>query len=106
MALAIFLVAVAFTAYILFLWPLLLRVLAAARKRSIALSENFRPSVTAIIAVHNGEQFLAAKLRTILDNGYPREKIQIIVASDGSTDRTATIAREFADTAHKTHGRW
>ncbi len=97
MALAIFLVAVAFTAYILFLWPLLLRVLAAARKRSIALSENFRPSVTAIIAVHNGEQFLAAKLRTILDNGYPREKIQIIVASDGSTDRTATIAREFAD---------
>jgi len=54
-------------------------------------------TVSIIIAVHNGERFLAAKLQSILDLDYPRDLMQIIVVSDGSTDRTEEIAVSFAD---------
>ncbi len=55
-----------------------------------------RPSVSIIVAVHNGEAFLADKLKSILALEYPRDRMQVIVASDGSTDRTDAIAEGFA----------
>jgi len=56
-----------------------------------------KPSVTAILAVHNGEAFLRQKLESILALDYPRELLEILVISDGSTDRTDEIASEFTD---------
>jgi cellulose synthase/poly-beta-1,6-N-acetylglucosamine synthase-like glycosyltransferase len=45
--------------------------------------------------VRNGERFLEQKLNSILALNYPRELMQIIVVSDGSDDRTDSIARSF-----------
>jgi cellulose synthase/poly-beta-1,6-N-acetylglucosamine synthase-like glycosyltransferase len=52
--------------------------------------------VSVIIAVYNGEQFIARKLESVLQLDYPAELVEIIVVSDGSTDRTAAVVQTFA----------
>ena len=52
------------------------------------------PSFSIIVAVHNEEAQIAAKLEDLLRLDYPC--IEILVASDGSTDRTDSIAEQFA----------
>jgi biofilm PGA synthesis N-glycosyltransferase PgaC len=53
------------------------------------------PAVTFIIAAYNEEQYIAEKLRNTLSLEYPAEKLAILVVTDGSTDRTPDIARQF-----------
>jgi cellulose synthase/poly-beta-1,6-N-acetylglucosamine synthase-like glycosyltransferase len=52
------------------------------------------PSVSLIIAAHDEEAVISEKVRDALGLDYPREKLQVIVASDGSTDATVELARE------------
>jgi cellulose synthase/poly-beta-1,6-N-acetylglucosamine synthase-like glycosyltransferase len=52
--------------------------------------------VTIVIAVHNEERVIARRLENLLHLDYPRETLEIIVASDGSTDRTNEIARGYS----------
>jgi cellulose synthase/poly-beta-1,6-N-acetylglucosamine synthase-like glycosyltransferase len=54
------------------------------------------PSVTVLIPVHNEEKWIARKIDNTLSLDYPCERIQILVASDGSTDDTTSIARRYA----------
>jgi biofilm PGA synthesis N-glycosyltransferase PgaC len=81
--------------YILVGYPLLLTWIAGRREQSIHKDSELR-SVSFVIAVRNGEKFLAAKLRSIFELNYPRELMQITVVSDGSTDKTDEIAQSFA----------
>jgi cellulose synthase/poly-beta-1,6-N-acetylglucosamine synthase-like glycosyltransferase len=61
-------------------------------------SAPIEPSITAIIPVHNGAQFLAAKLESILSSDYPPAKLEVLVLSDASTDDTDTIAESYGST--------
>ncbi len=79
--------------YIVAGYPLLLAWLAGRRPRPSAGCGQPQ-TVSFIIAVHNGERFLAVKLQSILDLDYPPDLMQIIVVSDGSTDRTTEIASD------------
>jgi cellulose synthase/poly-beta-1,6-N-acetylglucosamine synthase-like glycosyltransferase len=81
--------------YILAGYPLLLRWLARRRARPVQRQPN-EPTLSLIIVVYNGERFLEAKLRSVLALEYPADRLEIIVASDGSTDRTEEIAARFA----------
>jgi cellulose synthase/poly-beta-1,6-N-acetylglucosamine synthase-like glycosyltransferase len=54
------------------------------------------PTVSLIIPAYDEEEVIAAKVANALDLDYPRERLQIIVASDGSTDATAERARAAA----------
>jgi poly-beta-1,6-N-acetyl-D-glucosamine synthase len=54
------------------------------------------PSVTAVLVVRNEEPVVARKIENLLALDYPAERLEIIVISDGSTDGTAAILREFA----------
>jgi cellulose synthase/poly-beta-1,6-N-acetylglucosamine synthase-like glycosyltransferase len=56
------------------------------------------PSITAIIPVHNGGPFLAAKLDSVLSSDYPPAKLEVLVLSDASTDDTDTIAESYGST--------
>ena len=55
------------------------------------------PSITFIITAYNEAEAIARKLGQTLALHYPRDQLEIIVASDGSTDRTDEIVRGFAD---------
>jgi cellulose synthase/poly-beta-1,6-N-acetylglucosamine synthase-like glycosyltransferase len=57
----------------------------------------FSPSVTLIITAHNEEKRIREKLGNTLFIDYPRGKLQILVASDGSTDATNAIVAEYRD---------
>jgi biofilm PGA synthesis N-glycosyltransferase PgaC len=52
------------------------------------------PGVSVVMVVRNEEQVLESKLRNLLDLDYPPESCQIVVVSDGSTDRTEAILRQ------------
>lgn len=54
------------------------------------------PVITVVVAVYNEEAHIAAKLEDCLTLQYPAARLQIIVASDGSTDGTERIVQEFA----------
>ena len=93
-ALAGFAAAGAFLLYVLFGYPLLLGWLARVKPKPVRRAP-CTPPVTVVIAVHNGAAFLEGKLESILALDYPRDRVQVLVASDGSTDATAEIAARF-----------
>jgi poly-beta-1,6-N-acetyl-D-glucosamine synthase len=55
------------------------------------------PGVSVVMVVRNEEQVLESKLRNLLNLDYPPESCQIVVVSDGSTDRTEAILREHGN---------
>jgi poly-beta-1,6-N-acetyl-D-glucosamine synthase len=59
--------------------------------------EEYLPLVTLLIAAYNEERVIAKKLENTLALDYPREKLQILVAADGSTDQTVEIVQSFAN---------
>ena len=54
------------------------------------------PRVTFLITAYNEEKNIANKLQNTLSLDYPADRLEILVASDGSTDRTDLIVKEFA----------
>lgn len=55
------------------------------------------PSITLVIAAYNEEDVIADKIENSLELEYPREKFEIIVASDASDDRTDDIVQAYED---------
>jgi poly-beta-1,6-N-acetyl-D-glucosamine synthase len=78
----------AYFGYVLWLW---LRV---RLNRCPVLSREIRPSVSIVIAARNEEASLPRKLQNLSQLDYPQGQLQIIVVSDGSTDRTVEILNE------------
>ena len=76
-------------------YPAMLAALARFRNLRIKKAE-ISPRLTVIVAARNEEQNIAHRLRNLCELDYPRECLEIIVASDGSTDGTADLVREFA----------
>jgi cellulose synthase/poly-beta-1,6-N-acetylglucosamine synthase-like glycosyltransferase len=83
-------------------YPLLLAVFSALRSRAVKRGD-CEPTVSIIITAYNEERDLAAKLENTLALDYPRDLLEIIVASDCSTDRTDAIAREFVGRGVRLH---
>ncbi len=54
-------------------------------------------SVTLLITAYNEENVIEKKIENSLNLDYPSEKLQIIVAADGSTDRTSEIVSRFSE---------
>jgi cellulose synthase/poly-beta-1,6-N-acetylglucosamine synthase-like glycosyltransferase len=96
---ALFLLSVGLCAYTLFGYPLLLGFRARLRSRPSRKAE-WPATVSVILPVANGERWIAAKLESLLSLRYPAELMEILVVSDGSTDRTGEIVREFMPRAN------
>lgn len=82
--------------YVYLGYPLLLGILAGFFKVSLKKDDNHFPSVTLLIAAFNEEKVIRDKLLNSLELDYPQDMLRIVVASDGSTDGTEDIVREFA----------
>ena len=100
------LLGIALPAYAYVGYPILLFVLAAlvqtGRDVCYLLSRaerrrrsNRRPRVSIILAAYNEEHVLDHTLRNVLALDYPRDLVEIIIGSDGSTDGTVEIARRY-----------
>lgn len=76
-------------------YPLLVYLVSLVRPRRVK-RENIEPSVTIIITAYNEEKDIYAKLENTLEIEYPKAKLEILVASDGSTDKTDEIVKTFA----------
>jgi len=84
-------------------YPVLLVLLSRLRGRGVARREGFEPAVSVVITAYNEERDLAAKLENTLALDYPADKLEVIVASDCSSDRTDEIARSFAGRGVRLH---
>lgn len=79
-------------------YPLLLSFLDKILKPlPIKKNYEFKPTVSYMIVAHNEEGVILQKLKNTLEIDYPKEKLQIIVASDNSTDGTNYIVKNFIE---------
>jgi cellulose synthase/poly-beta-1,6-N-acetylglucosamine synthase-like glycosyltransferase len=76
-------------------YPLFAAVLARLRGRPVRKAD-FTPAVTVIVAAHNEETVIRRRLQNLLDQDYPADRFEIVVASDASTDRTDELVEEIA----------
>jgi cellulose synthase/poly-beta-1,6-N-acetylglucosamine synthase-like glycosyltransferase len=92
--------------YTLLGYPVILFLLSKAKgKPSYVNKEMVKdwPEVTLVIAAYNEEESIREKLENCLCLDYPREKLEIVVVSDHSSDRTDDIVRSFAGQGIRLH---
>ena len=92
----IFTLSLALIAYACLGYPVLVFLLSRLRERPVC-RRDLTPRVSVIIAAHNEERDIANKIEDTLALDYPTAQLEIIIASDGSTDRTDDIVRGYAD---------
>src|SRR5688572_13396397 len=76
-------------------YPVLMFVRANLYARRIRRSPKFQPTVSIILPCYNEEKRIEEKLRNILELRYDHQKMEIVLISDGSTDRTNEIIERF-----------
>ena len=86
---SLFLLAYVYVGYPLVAW------LRARLRPQHHVSAPYEPMVTVVVVAHNEADRIAARLENLLALDYPREKLEIRLASDGSTDGTVARARAY-----------
>ncbi len=76
-------------------YPAAMGVLARLRPRPVG-RQDATPSVALVVSAHDEEDVIGRRLENLLELDYPPESLQVVVASDGSTDRTDEIVEEAA----------
>ncbi|MGH3132235.1 MAG: glycosyltransferase family 2 protein [Gaiellaceae bacterium] len=76
-------------------YPVAMALLARLRPRPVE-REDVTPSVALVVSAHDEEAVIGRRVENLLALDYPAEKLQIVVASDGSTDATDEIVEEIA----------
>jgi cellulose synthase/poly-beta-1,6-N-acetylglucosamine synthase-like glycosyltransferase len=74
-------------------YPALLWLLARDRRDPEPRADGATPSVTVVVAAYDEQDVIARKIEDVLSLDYPRERLELIVASDGSGDATVERAR-------------
>jgi glycosyltransferase involved in cell wall biosynthesis len=90
----VFWIALFGSVYSYFLYPFFLK-LTPGRSLSVAQAPNSQPRVSLIVTAHNEESRIVRKLENCLAIDYPN--LEIIVASDASTDATDSVVRSYGD---------
>lgn len=96
LAIAVFWLCLSAIVYTYLGYPLLLKLLSACRSSDSPVDPPLWPRLSLVIAAFNEEAVLEAKLENSLALDYPPERLEILVVSDASTDRTDSIAAGWA----------
>jgi len=83
-------------------YPLATGLLARLRPHPVAKAQ-IEPSVVLIVAAHNEDTVIRRRIENLLELDYPPEKLELVVASDGSTDRSNEIVQEIAAREPRVH---
>jgi cellulose synthase/poly-beta-1,6-N-acetylglucosamine synthase-like glycosyltransferase len=86
MAKLLFWISAGFAFYVYLGYPLLLWALQAVSRPSPS-PQRFEPSVSLLVAAYNEAAVIADKIRNSLAIDYPADKLEVVIASDGSTAR-------------------
>jgi len=73
-------------------YPLAARGLAAVRTRSVRRDDGFLPTVAVIVAAADEEAVIERRIENLRALDYPADRLELVVSSDGSTDRTDELA--------------
>jgi glycosyltransferase involved in cell wall biosynthesis len=76
-------------------YPAAMGVLARVRPRPVRRADT-TPSVVLVVSAHDEESVIGRRVENLLELDYPRESLEIVVASDGSTDATDEIVQKIA----------
>jgi len=93
----LFWVTVSLLFHVYFGYPLLLALLSLFRRRYVKTDMSYQPTVSLIIAAYNEEAVIGNKIKNSLQLDCPRDKLEIIVFSDASSDRTDEIVKSYAE---------
>ncbi len=74
-------------------YPLALYLLTHSRKDPTPAPSSELPFVTVITSAYNEESVIVAKIENLLGLDYPRDRLRILIGSDGSTDDTVELAK-------------
>ena len=77
-------------------YPLAAGALARLRERRVAKDPSWEPSVSVIVAAYNEEPVIERRLENLLALDYPPDRLEIVVASDASSDRTNELVEAVA----------
>lgn len=94
MALTVFWTCCGLLVYVYALYPLLVGILAKRFGKPVSSDDVLRP-VTIIVTAYNEAICIRAKLDNLAGLDYPRDLLQILVVSDGSSDATEQIASTY-----------
>ncbi|MBI4723078.1 MAG: glycosyltransferase family 2 protein [Candidatus Stahlbacteria bacterium] len=86
--------------YTYFGYLLFLFVISKFKKNTHIPNPNFLPPISILIPSHNEEEVIIQKIENCLSLDYPN-RLEIIVVSDGSTDRTVELAHKVALQSHE-----
>lgn len=92
----IFVFSILLVVYTFIGYPVLLFLRARYHPRPVLRGE-IEPNITFVIAAHNEERLIRRKLENIFASDYPAHKVEVIVVSDGSTDKTNEILASYPD---------
>ena len=81
--------------YIYAIYPIVLQILKKFFARPIPAKDDYLPAVSMIIAAYNEADVIEEKVRNSLKIDYPKDRFEIIVASDGSDDGTNEIVKKY-----------
>jgi cellulose synthase/poly-beta-1,6-N-acetylglucosamine synthase-like glycosyltransferase len=74
------------------LYPATAALLARIRTRRVAVDDAYLPSVAVIVTAYNEEASIERRLANLRELDYPPERVELVVTSDASTDRTEELA--------------
>lgn len=82
--------------YIYFGYPAMLWIISRFRHKPVREAD-VTPRATFVIAAYNEEGVIGKKIENVLSLDYPEDKVEILVVSNGCTDRTCEIVRGYTD---------
>lgn len=96
----LFFLSVAAIIYVYIGYPVCAYLLALLLRKDVQKGEH-QPFISILIAAYNEEEHIAATIENKLSLNYPKDKLEIIVISDGSTDKTDETVKRFKDSRVK-----
>src|SRR5262245_3923155 len=84
--------------YTSFGYPVLVYILsrvAVGRRKGLA-PESTLPRISLLVSAHNEAGIIGSRIENALTADYPKEKLEIVIATDGCSDDTADTARKYA----------
>jgi len=91
----LFIISAAMLAYVYLLFPLGVILLGVLRRKKVEPRWSELPTVTVIFSAYNEEEVIIQKLDNALGQEYPEDKLDVVVADDGSDDKTRELIENY-----------